>query len=587
MRLVFDIEADGFEDNASQIWCIVAKDPDSGVRYTFGPNEVELGLKLLSEAEEVIGQNILRYDLRLLKRLYPWFSWNRVTDTLILSRLLFTNLSDTDKSRPLVCEAGQTGMHNLESWGLRFGVPKVVHEDWTRFTPEMLERCVVDVDITERLWKLCESKKPDPRSVLLEHRVAEIIAEQSKRGFPFDLSAARALTAELLAKLAVLETELQDTFKPFYLPKGPVKVPKKTMRRLGVEYTEGQAYQPIALTVFNPGSRHHIAHRLKALFGWVPKVFTENGQPKIDDDILAPLPWPEAQLLCTYFMVQKRLSLLQGAKKSKGWLELVKDGRLHGDMITNGAVTGRGTHKVIANVPRVSTPYGKELRGLFTASKGRRQVGVDMSGIELRLFAHYLSAYDGGAYGKVVCNGDVHTTNQLSAGLPTRDNAKTFIYGFLYGAGDEKIGKIVGSGKKRGGELRKKFLASTPGLEKLIKLVKEKAETRGYLIGLDGRKLYVRKAHAALNTLLQSAGAILSKQWMVECDDEIKRRGWEHDVQQLIWYHDELQFDVVPHLAEEWGKLSVVCLKRAAEYFGIHVPIDGEFKIGSNWKECH
>lgn len=588
MRLVFDHESDGFLDEASQLWCLVLKDPDTGERYKFEPRQVEEGLRLLASAEEVIGHNIIEHDLPLAEKLYPWFrATGKVTDTLVLSRLLFTNLSDTDMRRPQVLAAGMTGRHSLEAWGLRFGVPKIEHTDWTKFSPEMLERCTVDVDITERLWKLIESKGVDPRASELEHRVATIIARQNRRGYPFDYAKAQQLASTLLQRLTVLEAELQDTFKPFYLPDGKIVEPKRNMTRKGAEYTAGAPYQKIKLTVFNPGSRHHVANRLKFLYGWEPKEFTASGQPEVSEDILSELPYGEAALLAEYYMVQKRLGLLQGSKQSKGWLEAYTNGRIHGDMITNGAVTGRGTHKVIANIPRVTTPYGKDLRSLFKSSDGRVEVGIDMSGIELRLFAHYLSAYDNGAYGELVCNGDIHTANQRAAGLPTRDNAKTFIYAFLYGAGDEKIGTIIGKGKEAGKRLKKAFMSKTPGLEKLTTLVKKRAEENGYLTGLDGRKLHVRKAHAALNTLLQSAGAILSKGWMVEIDDEIERRGWRKLVDQLIWMHDELQFDVDPSIAEEFGQLAVECIERTAKKFGIRVPLTGEFKIGKNWGDCH
>jgi DNA polymerase I-like protein with 3'-5' exonuclease and polymerase domains len=588
MRLVFDHESDGFLDEASQLWCIVLKDPDTGERYKFGPREVEQGLRMLARADEVIGHNIIEHDLPLASKLYPWFEpQGKVTDTLVLSRLLFTDLSDTDMRRAAVREAGMTGRHSLEAWGLRFGVPKVVHEDWTKFSPEMLERCSVDVDITERLWKLIQQKGVDPRANELEHRVATIVARQNRYGYPFDYAKAERLAQTLLERLAVLEAELQDTFKPFYLPDGKVVEPKRTMTRKGVEYTAGAKYQKIKLVTFNPGSRRHVAHRLKFLYGWEPKEFTASGEPQIDDDILQAIPWPEAKLVAEYYMVQKRLGLLQGSKQSKGWLESYRNGRIHGDMITNGAVTGRGTHKIIANVPRVDTPYGRELRSLFTASKDRVEVGIDMSGIELRLFAHYLAAYDDGAYGKLVCEGDIHTANQQAAGLPTRNHAKTFIYGWLYGAGDEKIGTIIGKGKEAGRKLKRAFLDKTPGLEKLVTLVRKKAEEKGYLIGLDGRRLHIRKSHAALNTLLQSAGAVLSKQWMVEIDNQIKLRGWTNKVQQLIWVHDELQFDVDPDIAEEFGKLAVECIQITATKFGIRVPLTGEFKIGKNWGDCH
>jgi DNA polymerase I-like protein with 3'-5' exonuclease and polymerase domains len=261
-------------------------------------------------------------------------------------------------------------------------------------------------------------------------------------------------------------------------------------------------------------------------------------------------------------------------------------------LIVNGTVTGRGTHRVIANIPRVTTFYGGELRELFTASPGRVQVGIDVSGLELRMLAHFLAAFDDGAYGRIVCEGDVHTANQLAAGLDNRNQAKTFIYAFLYGGGSEKIGSIAEplatstAKTKRGKKLKEEFTAKTPGLDRLLANLKTAAQ-RGFLKGLDGRKIILRSDHSALNFLLQSGGSLVCMRWMVEVDRMIEARGWRDKVQQLIWYHDELQFDVAPEIAEEFGKAAVDCIPLAGDYFGIRVPLTGEFKIGANWKECH
>jgi len=596
MRLVFDIEANGLDD-ASLIHCLVATDLNTGTTYEFEPSKVEQGFRLLMSADQIIGHNIIGYDLPLITKLYPWFTYDRakVIDTLILSRLIWTNLGEMDRTavpekKP---DGDLTGSHGLKAWGQRFGNHKVEHEDWSTFSPEMLDRCKGDVDITVQLWQAIEKAKVDPRASELEHAVAFICAQQERYGFTFDEPKAQQLAAHFQSKLANLEQELQDTIAPFYLPDGKVLTSKRTTNGTKrPSTTAGAEYQKIKLVTFNPGSRHHIADRLKKLYGWEPTVFTPSGQPQVDEVTLSKLVWPEAKLLTEYFLMQKRLGLLIGKDEDKGWLNVVTKGKIHGRVITNGAVTGRMTHRLIANIPRVTSPYGRELRELFTASPDRCQVGIDVSGLELRMLAHFLAAWDAGAYGKEVCEGDVHTYNMIAAGLATRDQAKTFCYGWLYGAGATKLGSIAEptadevTQTKIGKRLKKAFASKIPGIPELLRSVEEAAK-RGYLKGLDGRKIPLRSPHSALNFLLQGAGAVVCKRWVVELDNEVERRGWRGKAQSLIVYHDETQYEVDPEIAEEFGKVAVMCIARAGEYFGIRIPLTGEYKVGRSWADCH
>lgn len=586
MRLVFDLEADGLLNEASRIHCIVCINYDTDEVHKFEPSKVEHGLKFLMQADEIVGHNVIGYDIALASKLYPWFHIDRakVRDTLILSRLLFPALSDLDQKPSSKVEGKLIGSHSLKAWGQRLGFPKAEYEGgWETFTPAMLEYNVRDVEVTKRLFKLLiENEGYSEKADNLEHEVAHIIAQQERYGFAFDEEAARSLTAQLLSRRAALESELQDAFPPWTTEE--LFIPKVNNKTRG--YVKGEPFIKKHTTVFNPGSRHHIADRLKAIHGWEPKQFTPDGSAKIDEDVLAKLPYPEAKVLTEYLMIQKRLGMLAEGKNA--WLKMARKGRVHGEVITNGAVTGRATHRNpnIAQVPAVGAPYGVECRSLFTASSAKGLVGIDVSGLELRMLGHFMARYDGGKYAKEVVEGDVHTINQTAAGLPTRSDAKTFIYAFLYGAGPDKIGSIIGKGRDAGLKLRKKFLEATPALAKLIHAVQQAAE-RGYLIGLDGRRLHIRSSHAALNTLLQSAGALICKQWMIEVDREIVARGWRHKVQQAAWIHDECQFDCDPDIAEEFGQVAVECISKAGEYFNIKCPLTGEFKIGRNWAETH
>jgi DNA polymerase I-like protein with 3'-5' exonuclease and polymerase domains len=339
--------------------------------------------------------------------------------------------------------------------------------------------------------------------------------------------------------------------------------------------------------VFNPNSRLHIADRLTKKYGWQPKEFTPDGRAKVDETILSNLPYPEAQSIATSLMIQKRIGQIGEGKNA--WLALVgDDSRIHGSVNTNGAVTGRMTHMFpnTAQTPSVGKPYGKECRQLFTVPEGKKLVGVDVSGLELRMLGHFLAAFDGGAYGHEVVNGDIHTINMKAAGLPDRSASKRFIYGFLYGAGAGKIGEVVGKGPKEGQKLKTKFLDQTPALAKLITAV-TKASKRGHLVGLDKRILHCRSSHSALNLLLQSAGALVCKQWAVEMDKALVKRNLKHKCQVVANIHDEHQYEADEDIAELVGELSIQAIKDAGKHFNLKVELDGEANIGQNWYETH
>ena len=343
---------------------------------------------------------------------------------------------------------------------------------------------------------------------------------------------------------------------------------------------------------FNPGSRDQIAKRFMQR-GWKPADFTPDGRARVDEPILKELAkdgYEEAGPLLEYLMIQKRLGQL--AEGNEAWLKLVKaDGRLHGRVTTNGAVTGRCTHSKpnLAQVPNAGSPYGKECRELFTVGEGKKLVGCDASGLELRCLAHYMARYDGGAYAKILLEEDIHTANQKAAGLPTRDNAKTFIYAFLYGAGDEKIGKIIGKGQAEGKSIKKEFLDKTPALKKLREAVEQAVEARGYLVGLDGRQLPIRSPHAALNTLLQSAGALIMKQATVLLNRYLEVKGWSfaRDYALVGHIHDEVQLEVDEDKADTVGQLAVKAIQDAGRSFNFRCRLDGEYKVGQNWAETH
>lgn len=592
----FDIETNGLYYDMDRIHCLVLNNVETGELSSFGPDQIDEGVKMLAEADKIIGHNIINFDIPAIQKLYPDFQpeRSRVFDTLIYSRLTYPDLSDRDL---VMVQTGKMpsklrGSHGLAAWGYRLGVLKgefAQSTDWAEWTQEMQEYCEQDTEVTVALWKALSNKDLAEAAIELEHGVAWIISEQTRHGFLFDKQKAEKLLVQLSQKRAVLDDKLQTVFDPWYsaieVTTPSKSIQYKSLERHSVE--EGASYTKVKLNVFNPNSRHHIADRLKHKYGWKPTEFTEKGQPKIDESVLSRLPFPEAKILSEAMMIQKRISQLADGDNS--WLGLVdENNRLHGEVNTNGAVTGRMTHNKpnLAQVPAVGKPYGKECRELFTVPAGKKLVGVDVSGLELRMLAHFLARYDNGEYGREVLEGDIHTVNQKAAGLPDRNSAKTFIYAFLYGAGPGKIGSIIGKGPKDGQNLKDRFLEATPALSQLLKAVTA-AASRGFLVGLDGRKLHIRSSHAALNTLLQSAGALVCKQWAVEMDKALVETGLKSKCQVVANIHDEHQYECDADVAEEIGKLSIECIKRAGKYFNIRIELDGEAKIGNNWAECH
>jgi DNA polymerase I-like protein with 3'-5' exonuclease and polymerase domains len=397
---------------------------------------------------------------------------------------------------------------------------------------------------------------------------------------------------DLLGELKEKKFELEDEVHERFVPrcKAVKEVHPKIKRdgttsMVGLKYLGddclalvGGPHTRVDFPEFNLGSRKQIGEYLQ-WFGWKPTVFTEGGQPKVDEKTLAGVDdIPEAQLIADYLTVEKRIAMVQS------WLDAVgDDGRVHGRVNSNGAVTGRMTHfsPNMAQVTAGTKVYGKQMRQCWTSRPGYKIVGCDASGLELRMLAHYMND---DAYTKEVLEGDIHTANQHAAGLATRDLAKTFIYAFLYGAGDAKIGSIVGGNATAGRRLKQQFLDNTPALKRLRDRV-EAAAQRGWLKGLDGRRIQVRSPHAALNTLLQGAGAVVMKQALVFLHDYATTAALDFMFVGNI--HDEIQTEVHEDDAESFGRLAVRAIEKAGEHFNLRCPVTGEYKVGDTWEETH
>jgi DNA polymerase I-like protein with 3'-5' exonuclease and polymerase domains len=578
-RIVLDIETDM---SHKKIHIVVTKDLDTNEVNVW--KEASQLREYLKDATLIIGHNVISFDAPILNRLWKTkIRLKNVQDTLILSRLL-------DPSR----EKG----HSLEAWGESLGIPKINYRAiwlWLNdFPGEVISKeekvadgiefdyphmglmehyCVRDVEVCARLYNHLlmelDSKGFSQESRELEHKVAAIIAEQERNGFKLDTVYATCLLIDIKGKMAGIYEQMQHRWPPYEVP----RVSEKT----------GKQLKPLLVT-FNPGSRKQIGEKLIEL-GWKPKKFTETGQPMVDEKVLEEVKnIPEAAMIAEYLMLQKRVAQIES------WLEAVKaDGRVHGKVITNGAVTGRMTHSSpnMAQIPNAGSVYGHECRECWTVEEGNVLVGCDASGLELRMLAHYMKDEE---YVRTVTEGssklgtDVHTVNQMAAGLSTRDSAKTFIYAFLYGAGDAKIGSIVGGTAKDGAKLKAKFLAQTPALAKLLERVSKQA-SRGWVPGLDGRKIWVRSEHAALNSLLQGAGAIVMKKALCIFYDKIKANNWP--VKLVANVHDEFQFECSKEVAEEAGQAARLSIIEAGQFYQLRCPLDGEYKIGKSWRETH
>jgi DNA polymerase I len=576
MQLVFDIETDDLD--ATLIHCIVAQDLNTEEIYKFPPDKLQEGYKFLTTADTLIGHNIIGFDIPMVHKFSDVdLSSIPVIDTLVLSRLF---------------NPAREGGHSLEKWGYKLGYHKIEFSDYLNYSEDMMNYCVRDVELNTVVLKELrkESKGFDKQSVELEQRVSKIIKQQEVNGFKFDTQHGLLLLAELREKKQAIEDEVHNTFKPKWVDDKLVTPYIKKDGELSKRGLTDDEYDRCITTQnmnpfmrqqlvdFNLGSRKQIGEYLID-FGWKPDRFTPTGQPIVDEKTLSQITHiHEANLIAQFLLLQKRIAQIDS------WIEATEeDERVHGFVIPNGAITGRMTHRNpnMAQVPSSHSPYGKECRACWIVEDNNVLLGVDASGLEIRMLAHYMNDEE---YTNEILNGDIHTANQQLAKLESRDTAKTFIYALMYGAGDEKLGKVVGGSTADGKRARQYFFDNKPTFKSLRDRV-QRASAKKYLKGLDGRKLYVRNQHSALNTLLQGAGAIVMKKGLVLLDDMLKLNNIDYKFVANI--HDEWQIEVKESQADFAGRLAVESIIKAGEHFNLRCPLDGEYKTGVNWSETH
>jgi len=597
---VFDLETDNLYDKVTKIHCLVLYDVQRKQTFTYGPDDIASGLEHLARAHVLIGHNILFYDLPVIRKLYPFYTFRaaRIIDTLICTRLIWPKekLYDLDEEQYTEVPKGLRGSASLKAWGYRLADYKIDFKDFSEYSEAMADYCRQDVAVTTKLFeKIQKQNYPEP-ALKLEHDFAGCIEAQVRTGFSFDVDAALDLVDSLRAKETELETHLKEIFPP--IEHKEVFVPKVNNKTRG--YVKGVPFEKVRLEEFNPGSRQQIVSRLQQKYGWKSSKSTEKGNPVLDDDVLEQLPYPEAKPLAEYMLIEKRLGQIADGKNA--WLKLVNNetGCIHGDVVTNGCITGRCSHRNpnMAQVPAAYSPYGKECRSLFHAPDGWNLIGVDAKALELRCLAGYLAYWDDGEYARVVTDEsiDIHVYNQERFGVATRDISKRLLYAVAYGAGALKAGTVIDPNEKNEVVLRKlgstainSFMDGVPALRKLKEHLAKTLQENNWLRGLDKRILYCRSDFKALNVLLQSAGALIMKQVVINIHTDMDELGYVHGVdwQQAAMIHDEVQLACKPELTDILKSVALDAFPKAQQFFNFRCPIDGDAKVGCTWFDTH
>ena len=565
--LAFDIEANGLNEviiqkeavpEATKILCLAITNVETDESQLYFGYEVKEAVQRLRAASLVVGHNIYGYDIPLLDRLCGPFDpkpYTGAIDTLVVSRMMYPDGTPFDSR----------GSHSLKAWGVMLGEEKTEYTGvFEAYNQEMGDYCIQDSKVSAKVYRYMISNpywKERADAIRLEHIVSRIISKQVEHGFYFDVNASHKLLDNLTLEAAQIWDEMQELFPPITIERVSEKTGKKLKDRV---------------EVFNPGSRQQIAQRLGDKYN-ITFPETEKGNPMVSEAVLSTLKCPEAVTLRKYFDITKMQSQVVDWNTRAA---CSRDGKIHGSVNTLGAVTGRMTAKE-PNLQQVNSD--PRMRSLFLPSPGLVLLGTDLRGLELRMLAHYLAEWDNGDYARVVTDGDVHTHNQTAMGLDDRNTAKTAIYCFLYGGGDKKFADTIGSSIHKARQIKKNLRNNIPGLSQLIDKCQFQTASIGKLFPFGIRPIPVRKEHAALNTLLQSSGALVAKVWLAISHKDLS--GFKYNF--IANVHDEMQLECsiedAPHIGE------ILC--KAATKAGLHLEsrckIEAEYRIGSSWASTH
>ena len=614
--ITFDTESDGFLEDATVLWCAASHvHGEDAIRSWVFPKDKEEFLVHLRTADVLIGHNLIGHDLPLLRKL--WGSEpqpeQKIVDTMWMSRL-----QNPDRRKPPHCPA-RVGPHSVQAWGYRLGDPKVEHDEWDRFSPEMLVRCIKDVGIQVKIYKelLKEGKGKGWSSA---HRtnmqLFTWLQRQEEAGFPVDKSLMESSVAQLTRwidridrvvtpRLPIIVEVDEGKVKGEY---GYVRKPFKkdgsyasVTERFLTEYSQKDtAYKVVTEDHLVGGPFSRVSFRYTNLnsnmeikdfllkSGWIPDEWNTNNDgvrtsPKMSKT--DPFIGIEGAL---GRIIVKRVQCRQRKGVIEGWLEQIRpDEKLPG-IVTGIAVTGRARHKLIVNVPNSDAFYGSSMRAMFVASPKKVLVGVDSTGNQIR----QLAAHMGDAtFTSVVLapDQDIHTFNQGRAGIATRHAAKTFFYALIFGAGDAKIARQLRISLGQAKRLRQDFMSGLPAMQELLeRLYTEWKANGGWIKGLDGRPITVPGTHQLLVYLLQSDEAIhMAKAYVRFHTEAAKRWNYGEDWETVLWYHDEFQVMSTPDIADAIGKIGCDSITWAGEALGISILHEGKYKIGKNWLETH
>ena len=548
MKLVIDIETDSL--NPTVIHCLSSKQVGVDEVKTFTS---PVGLQeYLNSFDKIIAHNGVGFDFPALAKVWDvHVKFEQMVDTLILS---------------MMENPSREGGHSLKSWGERIRFNKIEYKgNFTESSKELITYCEQDTRLCEKVYTvlLQSMENFSEKSIEDEHRMRIVADRISRKGFKINRNKTVNLFNKLMTEQDLISVECKNLF--------PDEIVKRVSEKTGKPLKD-------KVIKFNPASRKQIGEKLVNL-GWKPKVFTETGLPKVDETTLKDCRLDVAEKLARYFLLQNRTSQI------KSWLELCsEEERVHCQYRTLGAITNRmsSIKPNLQQIPSVRVEYGEECREVWEAKEGNKLIDTDAASLELRVLAHYMNDKK---FTEEVLHGDIHTANQKMAGLETRPQAKTFIYALLYGAGDAKIGSVVGGTFKDGALLRSRFMANLPTFKRLSEAVQNKGRLTGKLKAIDGRILRVRHPHASLNTLIQGSSAVLMKKWFMLTDHHVRRKCSDANIVAMV--HDELVLESCEKdvaLVSGCVKMSISQVNKS---YNLRCRLDCDIQIGNNWSEIH